>query len=304
MFRSRALKLKFLIFREYIAGGLALIFLMTTASSSLSQGLYFPSLPKTPIKPPPMADLAVTSIAFSPKGTSATVTITVTNVGTARSPATKLSAVLIRQRGKLGKSWNLKPLNPGQSTRISWTIKPGAGINTLRATVKDPVNRKNNTLQKSFPFFPRTPARKIVISKTRRAFPLKRHVPGRMVKNRHPQKKTPFPFKPGMEKHLKNRMWLKAAKKPPGISTYEGSMAMFVRPRKGEVLPVGESYRVEWTLPEEMKGPDHTTETGAHIGRKPAPDSGSDPGQRHVPPGEQLPDGHPPSAPGKISPEA
>ncbi|MBW1660358.1 MAG: hypothetical protein JRJ48_07665, partial [Deltaproteobacteria bacterium] len=64
------------------------------------------------------------------------------------------SSLLITLQGKKGavkrKTWKIKALKPGEVFTLREAFRPEGGKTILVATVKDPVNTKNNTMKKTY----------------------------------------------------------------------------------------------------------------------------------------------------------
>ena len=147
------------------------VFLLISAGSLLAANAPFTHIPTKPsaktlshinLKP----DLAVTNITFDHKGENRVeATITIKNVGTASSHATRASAVLTRGDGSHAKnSWSVQALKVGATKALTWRISVKPGHNILEVSVKDP-NKNGNRLKKDY-FLLARPAR--VLSHSRK----------------------------------------------------------------------------------------------------------------------------------------
>ncbi len=209
--------------------------------------------PKTVVKPLPLGklrpDLAVTKITFDDLRLRETgtcqVRIEVKNVGTAPARA---SSVLVTFRGESGAAMRMtrkvKALKPGEVVTLRGAFRP-RGKTLIVATVKDPVNKKNNTMKKTY--LPGTGVLRILEKNLARKGDQARPGAASSTKGK------------GLEKIAEINQIQEGVKVPrasktpanPRPTPRQGDLYTFIHPKANETVALGCPYSLQWVIPEQ-----------------------------------------------------
>jgi len=164
----------------------------------------------------------------------------------------RASSLFITLQGKKGavkrKTWKVKALKPGEVFTLREAFRPEGGKTILVATVKDPVNRKNNSMKKTY--LPGITALKGLNRLQVRSVP-------RKVKREHASKPASTGFKAKIltKDLIKKPIPASRISKSRNLTptTRQGSLSGFLYPRKVDKLALGYPCQIQWSLPEQSE---------------------------------------------------